>query len=256
MEPSDITERIARGFVQTERIRRLESPGSAVIEIDGLSLAFAGVPEPALNSVLVDREPSDVPAVLERAKREFARRGLRLGIDIAAGRHPSVDAGVRALGLTMIIRRPGMAAAVEDIAPVPVLKDFTIEVVTGREEIAEAAEAAGEAFGDPGQIVRGFYAWSVPNVPEAACLVAREPGGQVVGSAAAYLHEDAVGILGVGVRPAFQRRGIGAALTSAAAHVFPTADLAWLHPSDIAEPIYRTLGFETAGDWEVWVDRG
>ena len=256
MGSSDITERIARGFAQAERIRRLEAPGSAVIEIDGLSLAFAGVPEPALNSVLVDREPSDVPAVLERAKTEFARRGLRLGIDIAAGRHPSVDAGVRALGLTMIIRRPGMAAVVEDIAPAPVPEGFAIEVVTGREEIAEAAEAAGEAFGDPGQIVRRFYAWSVPNVPEAACLVARDPGGEIVGSTAAYLHEGAAGILGVGVRPAFQRRGIGAVLTSAAAHVFPTADLAWLHPSDIAEPMYRTLGFETAGDWEVWIDRG
>ena len=256
MGSSEITERIARGSAQTERIRRLEAPGAAVVEIDGLSLAFAGIPEPALNSVLVDREPSDVPAVLERAKAEFARRGLRLGIDIAAGRHPSVDAGVRALGLTLIIRRPGMAVAVEDIAPVPVPAGFAIEVVTGREEIAQAAEAAGEAFGDPGQIVRGFYAWSVPNVPEAACLVAREPGGQVVGSAAAYLHEQAVGILGVGVRPAFQRRGIGAALTSAAAQVFPTADLAWLHPSDIAEPMYRHLGFESAGDWEVWIDRG
>ena len=256
LDEDSITERIARGFAQTERIRRLEAPGAAVVEIDGLSLAFAGIPEPALNSVLVDREPSDVPAVLERAKSEFARRGLRLGIDIAAGRHPSVDAGVRALGLTMIIRRPGMAAAVEDIASAPVPAGFAIEVVTGREEIAQAAEAAGEAFGDPRQIVRGFYAWSVPNVPEAACLVAREPGGQVVGSAAAYLHEGAVGILGVGVRPVFQRRGIGSALTSAAAQVVPAADLAWLHPSDIAEPMYRTLGFETAGDWEVWIDRG
>ena len=256
MGSSEVVERIARGFAQAERIRRLEAPGSTVIEIDGLSLAFAGVPEPALNSVLVDREPSDVPAALARAKTEFARRGLRLGIDIAAGRHPSVDAGVRAMGLTMIIRRPGMGAAVEDIAPAPAPEGCAIEVVTSRGEIAHAAEAAGEAFGDPGQIVRGFYAWSVPNVPEAACLVARASSGQIAGSAAAYLHEGAVGILGVGVRPAFQRRGIGTALTSAAAHIFSAADLAWLHPSDVAEPMYEALGFRSAGDWEVWIDRG
>ncbi|MEP7059694.1 MAG: GNAT family N-acetyltransferase [Actinomycetota bacterium] len=251
----DIVERIARGFVQAERLRRVEAPGSAVIEIDGLALAFAGVREPALNSALVIREPGDVPAAFERAKAEFDRRGLQLGIDIAVGRHPAVDAGVRALGLTLIIKRPGMAVTTDALAEAPVPQGFTVEVASSREEILQAAEAAGAAFGDPSQIIRGFYAWSVPDVPEARCLVAREPNGQVVGSAAAYLHEGAAGILGLGVRPAFQRRGIGAALTAAAVRVFPDADLAWLHPSEMAERMYRSLGFEAAGGWEVWVDR-
>jgi len=250
-----MSERIARGFAEAERLRRLEAPGSAVMDLDGLRLLFAGVPEPALNSVLVVRGPGDVSAVFDRAEAEFARRGLQFGIDVAVGRHPSIDAQVRARGMTLIIKRRAMAVAVDAIARPPLPDGITIEVVTSKEAMLQAAEAAGEAFGDPAQIIRGFYAHSVPQVPEAACLVARDADGRIVASAAVYLHEGAVGILGLGVRPPAQRRGIGAALTSAAAQVFPDADLVWLHPTEVALEMYRSLGFREAGDWEVWVSR-
>ena len=250
-----VSERIARGFADAERLRRLEAPGSAVMDLDGLRLLFAGVPEPALNSVLVVREPGDVSAMFTRTEAEFARRGLQFGIDIAVGRHPGIDAEVRSRGMTLIIKRQAMAVAVDAIAHPPLPDRITIDVVTGKEEMLQAAEAAGEAFGDPAQMIRGFYAHSVPRVPEARCLVARDADGRTVASAAAYLHEGAVGILGVGVRPSAQRRGIGAALTSAAVRVFPDADLAWLHPTEVALDMYRSLGFREAGDWEVWVSR-
>jgi hypothetical protein len=32
--------------------------------------------------------------------------------------------------------------------------------------------------------------------------------------------------------------------------------MAWLHPTEAAVKMYRSLGFEEAGDWEVWVARG
>lgn len=249
------SERIARGFADAERVRRLEAPGSAVMDLDGLRLLFAGVPEPALNSVLVVREPGDVSAVFDRTEAEFARRGLQFGIDIAVGRHPSIDAEVRARGMTLIIKRQAMTIAAEAISRPPLPEGVTIDVVSSKEEVLQAAEAAGEAFGDPARMIRGFYAHSVPNVPEARCLVARDADGRTIASAAAYLHGGAVGILGLGVRPPAQRRGIGAALTSAAARVFPAVDLAWLHPTEVAEEMYRSLGFEPAGDWEVWTSR-
>jgi ribosomal protein S18 acetylase RimI-like enzyme len=255
MSVESISERIALGFADAERLRRLEAPAAAIMDLDGLRLMFAGVPEPALNSVLVVREPGDVGAVFDRTEAEFARRGLQLGIDIVGGRHPSIDAEVRARGMTLIIKRQGMAVAVDAVAHPPLPEGITIHVVTDKGDILRAAEAAGEAFGDPAQVIRGFYAHSVPNVPEAKCLVARDADDRIVASAAAYLHEGAVGILGLGVRPEAQRKGIGAALTSAAARVFPDADLAWLHPTEVAVQMYRSLGFESAGDWEVWVNR-
>jgi ribosomal protein S18 acetylase RimI-like enzyme len=251
-----LVERIAVGFADAERLRRSEAPGAAIMDLDGLRLLFAGVPEPALNSVLVVHEPGDVGAAFDRTEAEFTRRGLQLGIDLAVGRHPSVDAEVRSRGMTLIIKRLGMAVGVDAVARPPSPEGITIDVVTSKEEMLQAAEAAGEAFGDPGRIIRGFYAHSVPAVPQAKCLVARDADGRIVASAAAYLHEGAVGILGLGVRPEFQRKGIGAALTSVAARGFPDADMAWLHPTEAAVKMYRSLGFEEAGDWEVWVARG
>lgn len=252
---ASLVERIAVGFAEAEWLRRLEAPNSAVIDLDGFRMLFAGVPEPALNSVLVVREPSDVRETFDRSEAEFARRGLLFGIDVAVERHPRIDAEIRARGLTMIIKRTAMTVAVEAMGKPPIPDGVTIEVVAGKARMLEAAEAAGEAFGDPSAVVRGFYAHSVPAVPEAKCLVARDADGHVVGSAAAYLHEGAVGVLGLGVRPARQRKGIGASLTSIAARVFPEADLVWLHPSDIAVAMYGSLGFRPAGDWEVWIRR-
>ncbi len=53
----DVGERIALGFVEAERQRRANVPGAEVVEIDGLLLAVANVPDPAVNSALVISEP-------------------------------------------------------------------------------------------------------------------------------------------------------------------------------------------------------
>lgn len=60
-------------------------------------------------------------------------------------------------------------------------------------------------------------------------------------------------MFGVGVVEDARGRGIGAALTVAAARSFPGVDLAWLMPTELAEPLYRRLGFRPVSSWEVWV---
>jgi ribosomal protein S18 acetylase RimI-like enzyme len=70
--------------------------------------------------------------------------------------------------------------------------------------------------------------------------------------AGSFLHLGAVGVFGVAVVPRARRRGIGRALTLHAARAFPGADMAWLHPTEPARPLYEDLGFETVSTWEVW----
>jgi len=250
----DAAERVAVGFAEAERLRRSNVPGADVIEFDGLLLAFANVADPELNSALVVREPFDVPRSLDRARAEFARRGLRLGLDIQAGRHPSVDSRVRSDGMGRILDRPGMVARVADLSRADPPAGVQIVRARAPGDKLAAARVAGEAFGDTERVVTSFYAKSVPDVPEAVCLTAAESGRQI-GSVAGYLHEGAVGILGLGVPAAARGRGVGAALTVAAARAFTGADLAWLHPaSPEARSLYERLGFRAVADWEVWVD--
>ena len=79
----DVGERIALGFVEAERQRRANVPGAEVFKIDGLLLAFANVPDPPVNSVLVITEPSDPPAALAAAEAEFRARDRAFGMDAA-----------------------------------------------------------------------------------------------------------------------------------------------------------------------------
>ena len=78
-------------------------------------------------------------------------------------------------------------------------------------------------------------------------------GAEPVAIAAGYRDGPTTGVMGVGVVPAARGRGIGSAATVRAARAFTGADLAWLHPSDEARPMYARLGFEQVSEWEVWV---
>jgi predicted GNAT family acetyltransferase len=107
------------------------------------------------------------------------------------------------------------------------------------------------AFEDPAEVAHGFYGRSMHEASDARWFVAWEDDAPV-GMAAAHLHAGAVGVFGVGVVPTARRRGLGAALTLAASRAFPGADLAWLHPSEMARHLYEQLGFAQVAEWEVW----
>lgn len=137
----DVGERIALGFAEAERQRRTNVIGAEVLEIDGLLLAFANVPAPPVNSVLVVSEPSDPVAALTAAEQAFRDRDRPLGVDIAAGRHPSVDRAIRESGLSLLFAWPGMAV---DVADLPSLDHPRVRVEPVTDERGAAAIARVE----------------------------------------------------------------------------------------------------------------
>jgi ribosomal protein S18 acetylase RimI-like enzyme len=248
----DVAERIAVGFAEAERTRRANVPGAEVLEIDGLLLAFANVPDPPVNSVLVRSEPSDAVAALTAAEDAFRERGRPIGVDIAVGRHPSVDRAIREIGLTLLFAWPGLAVDVADL-PGPALPDgIRVEPVTDERGSDAIAHVEQVGFDSEPEIAERFYAAASYGVERGRSFVAWQ-GDDPVGIAAAYLYEGAIGIFGVAVVPAARRRGIASALTVIAARAFP-ADLAWLHTDDSqARSVYERLGFREVAQWEVWI---
>jgi ribosomal protein S18 acetylase RimI-like enzyme len=248
----DVGERIALGFAEAERQRRQNIEGAEVLEFDGLLLAFANVPDPPVNSVLVVSEPSDPVAALVAAEDAFRQRGRTLGVDVAIGRHPSVDRAVRELGLTKLFAWPGMAVDVADLPAISPPDGIRVEPVTDERGAAAIARVEQVGFGSKPEIAERFYAAASYGVEDARSFVAWD-GDEPVGMAAAYLHAGAIGIFGVAVVPAARRRGIASALSAIAARAFP-ADLAWLHTDDPqARSVYEQLGFREVAQWEVWV---
>ena len=250
----DVQERIAIGFAEADRKRRANVNGAEVFEIDGLLLAFANVPDPPVNAVHVLSEPADPVAAFTAAEHAFRERDRPIGVDVAVGRHPSVDDAIREIGLTRLFAWPGMAV---DVAALPeaVLPDgIRVEPVTDERGAAAVAHVEQVGFGSETEIAERFYAASSYPVEGGRSLVAWD-GEDPVGMAAGYLHEGAIGIFGVAVVPAARRRGIASALSVMAARAFP-ADLAWLHTDDAqARSVYERLGFREVAQWEVWIRR-
>ncbi|HEV8563963.1 MAG TPA: GNAT family N-acetyltransferase [Actinomycetota bacterium] len=213
-----MAERIAIGFVEAERQRRAGLPGAEVVALDGLALCFAGVPAPELNGALVEREPSDAVAALAAAEEESRRRNRTFGIDLQVGRQPVLDDAVRAAGLHRLFERPGLAARAVDLPAAAAPEGVRIEPVTDDRGADGLGRVDAAAFDDPPEVAHGFYGRASRH--GGRCFVAWS-GGEPVGIASAYLHARAVGVLGVGVVPHARRRGLGAALTLAAARAFP-----------------------------------
>lgn len=247
----ETSERVALGMVDAERKRRAKVAGAEVVEIDGLVLCFANLPDPSINSIVVADEPDDVERALALASGEFEQRGQTMGIDLQVGRHPSLDRAVRARGMTLIIEQPGMVAALSDLATVATPDGVRIDPVTDDEGAEALVRVDTEAFGDPA-ITAAFHGAGAYGVDGMRAFVAWA-GQDPVGIATGYEHDGAVGVMGVGVVPRARRQGLGAALTVRAARSFDGADLAWLHPTPEARAVYERIGFRRIADYEVWV---
>lgn len=247
-----MAERIARGFCMAERRRHEGVDGCEVLDVDGLMVGVANVAAPEVNGVLVEREPHDALAAFRTAEDALTARGRNLGVDLEAGRHASVDRAVRDLGLMRLLERPGMAVTLDELDRAPVPEGVEIRPVQSHADAAAFGSVDVAAFDDPVEVAQRFYAARLVGIEGVAAFVAWK-GAQPVGAAAAYLHDGAVGLLGVGVAPRARRRGVGAAITSRAARAFPGADLVWLHPTGTSRPLYERLGFRPVSSWEVWV---
>jgi GNAT superfamily N-acetyltransferase len=248
----DVAERIALGVIDAERMRRERVAGAEVLELDGYVLAFTNQPDPALNGVMVEREPKDPVGSLRLAEAECARRGQPLGVNLQQGRHPRVDDAVRELGLALLLERPAMAASTAELPETPPPSGVEIRPVVSDADVGALVAVGVAAFDDDPVVGLAVYGAGSRGVDGVRAFLAWD-GDDPVGISTGYLVREAVSVMGVAVVPGARRRGIGAALTVHAARCFPRAELAWLHPSDMARPVYEALGFRSVSDWEIWI---
>ena len=250
----DLSRRIAAAMLEGERVRAEVVEGGENVEVADMLVSLSNLPQPELNGTRVIREPADPAASIEAAREVFRSRGHPFfGIEIEVGRHPAVDAAVRAAGLRRVEAWPTMAATFDTV---PVVREKTgVEIRRATTSDLEAIRVVETAtFGTPANIAERFVGRRMLEDDRVRIFVARVDG-EPVGEATGYLADGTVGIFGVGVVEDARRRGIGGALTVRAATAFgDLADLVWLQPSDMARAMYERLGFRRVSDWEVWID--
>ncbi len=249
----DLADRIVAAGLEGERVRAEVVEGGEVVEVAGLLVAFSNLPAPELNGTRVIREPDDPAAALDEARAVFRSRGHPFfGIEIEVGRHPRMEAAIRAAGLHRVEAWPTMAATIGLLPAEVVPTDVEIREVREEPDLEAVRTVEVATFGTPPEIAEGFVGRKMLLDPRVRMFTAWIDG-EPVGEASAYLLHDTVGIFGVGVVESARRRGIGAALTIRAARAFDDrTDLAWLQPSDMAQRMYEDLGFLPVSRWEVW----
>ncbi len=253
MDLERAAQRVRDASVSGFRHRGESVTGGEVLEIDGLVLSLTNLPDASLNAVAVGSEPRDPERALADAEAAFRARGMPwFGIELERGVHPAVEQAARDAGLTLLFRRPALAVELEQLRSVSAPEGIAIEAVREEADLHGLRAVEVEAFGTRIEVAEGLIGRALIDRPDAAPWIARDDD-RAVGEAVGLLLDGTVGVFGVGVLKHARGRGIGAALTVAAARSFPDADLAWLEPSELAEPLYRRLGFRAVSDWEIWV---
>ncbi|MGQ5259954.1 GNAT family N-acetyltransferase [Micromonospora sp. ZYX-F-536] len=207
------------------------------------------VPHPPLNGVLrvTGRRPQD--ALTEARRRlDGVPRVWWVGPDSDAD---AAD-GLVSLGGVEVARLPIMTAAIADTADAATPAGLHIAETTDLDTFVPAyARVSGipaegvaaaidreKAFAGDGTVIR---------------LAGRLDDGRIVGTAVAWLTDGLLTLYFVGTQPEERRRGIGAAMTRAALDLAAGRGVhtAALTSTPIGEPVYRRLGFRTAGTFRL-----
>jgi GNAT superfamily N-acetyltransferase len=244
-------ERVAEGFVAAERSRALAAPHGEVVELDGIVMAFTNLPDEGLNAGVVVGMPADPAGTLAAAAAAAHERGQPLGLEVERGRHPELEAALTAAGLTKLFSHPALVADPASMWHSPAPPGLVVTRVSDATGLAAMVSVEIEAFGTDPEVARGLLTSGMLRDQDTRAFVGmmeRRPVAQSIG----YHHAGAGGVFGVGVRPPARRRGIGAAITVAAATSVPEVNLVWLHPTEMARSMYERLGFHEAAVWDVW----
>lgn len=159
------------------------------------------------------------------------------------------------LGFEKIVQNPWYLRPVKQLtAPTPPA-ELSVHIVTTPEELAAFEEASRLGFGDTETVDPAWERFSQhhPDTlsdPQMSYLIGLVDG-QVVSGVITHATDGMMGIYGLSTLPSFRRRGYAAALVHAAVARYPECQ-ACVQPDPDSVPIYRQLGFDTAGEIAIW----
>ena len=220
-------------------------------------------PLPWLNYAIPDLPVSgDLSRPLAALRVAFASRKREPRFEFVEAFAPEVPASLRAAGFGEAARPHLMVLTPEALVVPPLPPGLTLEVLTPRSPLATARDFLAvqrRAFGTPGTgpVSEADASWLVTSLGEGRAFLARL-GGTPVGTGM-FTHplDGLTEIAGVATLEPFRRRGIGAAVTHAAAALAFSrgAAMAVLSAADERSGrVYAGVGFRASGHLLVYGD--
>jgi hypothetical protein len=222
---------------------------------DEIAWCVSGIPIAEYNVITRFRMPDATPSehVRERVQQTiavFAAAGVGLHWWLGPSTRPS-DLGryLREAGLDSIGQSPGMATELDALAaPADVPAGVRIERVGDERALRRWVEVAGAGYGEPNEVLAARLAAHAAlgvadDLPLQRYLALLD--GEPVAMSALFLGAGAAGLYEVATVEWARRRGIGAAVTCAAArHARALGYRAGvLTASPMGRPVYARLGF-------------
>lgn len=228
--------------------------GGEVAEHDGLLVTATRLPDATLNCAFVTRPLADPDETLGWCAAWFAERGMRMGVEVRTGEDPAAEDWLARHAFKVVVRRPAMALSPLVAPALPVPSKVTVTEVLGGDDLTAFQAIQAEAFDMTPEVTEAFLPERALATGGIAFFLARHDG-VACATAATTLSEHGAGIVGVATLPAYRRRGIGRAVTTAAVAwgAARGAGRAWLFPSAMARPLYEGLGFVALREHAVWV---
>lgn len=193
--------------------------------------------------------PAEADDVIRRSIERFREHGVPGTWHVGPSMRPS-DIGRRleAHGLTMDDEEAGMALDLRSLPDLPEVSALEIEHVRDEEGLAGFVAALGQGFGEgprEAEWVGETYRRIGLDDRSWRHYLARVDG-EPAGTSCLYVQEEVGGVYFVSTVPPARRRGVGAAITMAAAREARDLGcrLAVLGSSPIGYSVYRKLGFE------------
>ena len=194
----------------------------------------------AIPSAGADPTPADV-AALEEA---FVSRSRTPRLEYLPGLAPLVEPALVAAGFTVTDRLPLMECPPGAVADLPLPPGFELVTPATDDELRDMLSAQHEAFGEPPPTPAHL---GKARASGGIRVLARTLDGEPAGGGVAVAVKDGISeVAGIAVRPAFERRGLGAAITAhltRAAHT-AGATIVFLTPGgDAQERVYTRVGY-------------
>jgi GNAT superfamily N-acetyltransferase len=153
---------------------------------------------------------------------------------------------------------PGMAVSLDAVMRPPQPEGLELEAARDEADLVDWLDAFDHSFGSEpkGRDHPWFTPFAHLALGDGPCrLFVGRVAGRPVACSLAFVGGGAVGLYGVGTVPEFRGRGYGSAATLAGIDWGrdQAVDLAILHASELGEPVYRRLGFETLCEVSQWI---
>jgi ribosomal protein S18 acetylase RimI-like enzyme len=242
----DVTRRLQEYMLASAKSgREVVRAGPFTVTITGhdpnVYLNYA-IPDPG-----AEPAPADVAALVEA----FTSRGRTPRLEYLPGLAPAVEPALLAAGFAVAERLPLMQCHPATVADQPDPPGFELVTPTTDADVEAMLAAQHEAFGEPPPTAAHVAATRAKAEAGQLQILARETGtGTAAGGGIAVAVRGGISeVAGIAVRPQYERRGLGAALTLhlTRAAFAAGATLTFLTPAgDAQERVYARVGYERA----------